>query len=110
MVQDGDRASAEEVDLLEGHTYLVLLTRRHPADESAGWSVVDVMGFDDEVVGRGPKQCWPAGSRPARKELWSLDASGVRQVMTTTQPDPLADRYADLDPGERYQRIAAEQG
>ncbi|MDX6321768.1 MAG: hypothetical protein QOF52_1626 [Propionibacteriaceae bacterium] len=51
---------------------------------------MDVLAFDDGTVGQGPDQCWPAGSRPAREQLWGLDEAGVRQNLASTTPDPLA--------------------
>lgn len=106
---NGDQASAEGVDLVKGHTYLVLLSWRHPSNEPSSWSSMDILAFDDGIVGTGPDQCWPAGSRPAREQLWGLNAAGVQRVLGSTRPDPLAGPYADLDPGERYQRIAADR-
>lgn len=105
-----DASGPEGVDLEEGHTYLSLLTEWRPTGEPAEWVWMDVLPFDDGVVGEGPAQCWPAGSRPAREQLWGRDAAGVRGLLASTPPDPLAAPYADLDPGERYQRVAADRG
>jgi len=105
-----DAASSEGVDLLEDHAYLALLTRWQPAGEAPEWVWMDILPFDDAVVGHGPDQCWPAGSRPAREQLWGLDEAGVRRLLASTRPDPRAAPYADLDPGERYQRVAAGRG
>ena len=108
MVRAWSNASSSEgVDLAEGHAYLALLTWRHPTGEAAEWVSMDILPFDDSVVGKGPDQCWPAGARPAREQIWGLHEAGARQVLASTQADPLAAQYADLDPGERYQRVAA---
>lgn len=106
---NGDQASPEGIDLLEKHTYLVLLVRRSTTGEDTTWVAMDTLAFDDDVVGQGPKQCWPAATRPARDQLWGLHEADVRRVLTTAQPDSAAAPYADLDPGERYQRVAAER-
>ena len=62
---NGDQASPEGIDLREQHTYLVLLVRRHATGEDPTWVAMDTLAFDDSVVGQGPKQCWPAGTRPS---------------------------------------------
>ena len=51
---NGDQASPEGIDLLEKHTYLVLLVRRHTTGEDTTWVAMDTLAFDDDVVGQGP--------------------------------------------------------
>ena len=96
-------------ELKAGHTYLTLLFRWNPSGQAVEWGSIDVLAFDDGIVGQGPDQCWSAGSRPAREQLWGLDEAGVRQLMISTAPDPLAAPYANLPPDERYQRVAADR-
>lgn len=105
-----DAAGPEGVDLVEGHAYLALLSRWQLPGEAPSWTIPDVLPFDDNTVGQGPDQCWPAGARPMRELLWGRDEVGVRADLTQTRPDPLAAPYGDLDPAERYQRVAADRG
>jgi hypothetical protein len=103
------RAGPQGIELKAGHTYLTLLFRWNPTGQAVEWGSMDVLAFDDGIVGQGPDQCWPAGSLPAREQLWGLDEAGVRQNLASTTPDPLAAPYANLAPDERYQRIAADR-
>lgn len=96
-------------ELEVGPTYLTLLFRWNPTGQAVEWGSIDVLAFDNGIVGQGPDQCWSAGSRPAREQLWGLDEESVRHLMTSTAPDPLAAPYASLPPDERYQRAAADR-
>lgn len=94
----------------EGHPYPALVAWFGFSSQDRAWISVDVMAFDNGIVGQEPPQCWSAGNQPMREQLWGKEEAGVRVALKAARPDPLAARYSDLDPGQRYQRVASDRG
>lgn len=105
---------ADSVDYWVGHQYLLPLTY----DESVGlpWQPIyasAVLPFDDNVVGRGEPLLDADGkpidgSRskiPARSRLWGMAMDQVRELLASTRPNPIAEKYSELPPLQRYSKV-----
>lgn len=78
-------------------------------DGQLSWVNLELLAFDDGVVGRGSAGCRPgpfdAGS--GREAVWGRTEAEVTDQLDRTPPDPAAAPFQALGPDERWQQVAA---
>ena len=112
IVRDGgNRTPAyaqDDVRLEVDHSYLVALA--YWDDE---WiTVPGGLPFDDGLVGKGEWRGKNSSSTSTRKhpgiaDLVGKNADGVQAGIDAARPDPIAERFRDLDPEKRWAKVAS---
>lgn len=87
------------------HRYVVAFTKFE------GWGTVGPGGlvpYDNDVIGEGgpyESRRYPAPIQNA----WGQPASALADLLSRTEPDPYAAKYADLHPQQRYEKAIADR-
>ncbi|GAA1430368.1 hypothetical protein GCM10009616_14760 [Microlunatus lacustris] len=92
------------------HQYLLIGTWwDDQQDGEPGWAHLELLAFDDGVVGRGSAGCRPRLSDPAsgRTAVWGRTEAEVAGLLDRTPPDPDAVPFLALGPDERWQQLAS---
>lgn len=103
-----------------GQQYLALLTHSSIAlmvdpstrsvseFEKPSWRVGALLPLKDGVV--APEDDSDGEGPPAHSKLATLTPDASGELLSTTEPDPAAAQYTDLDPVARYQNVALDSG
>ena len=93
-----------------GHQYLLVGAWWNiQQDGNLNWTHVELLAFEDGVVGRGSPGCRPTSSDSdsGRAAVWQRTEPEVADLLRRTPPDPVAVPFMDLDPADRWQAVAA---
>jgi hypothetical protein len=92
-----------------GHQYL-LIGAWWDAQQNGNpeWVHLELLAFDDGVVGRGSAGCPPDETDSGRTAAWDRSETEVADLLRRTPPDPAAVPFMALDPADRWQKVAAE--
>jgi hypothetical protein len=89
-----------------GHTYLTALAR-YADGKWDGLGAGTVLPIDDGVIGHGElRGGWPTEPTAVIASIKGKTAQDVASMLTGTQPDPTAVRYANLDPESRFHKVS----
>ncbi len=95
-----------------GHQYLLVGTwwdwdSQHV--EPPDWVHLQLLAFDDGIVGEGSDGCPPDSSEDAsgRAAVWGRSEAEIADLFERTPPNPASVRFQGLEPDERWQRVAA---
>jgi hypothetical protein len=94
-----------------GHDYVAAWTRWPTTDGGTEWGGIGPKGeapFDTGIAGQGERLGGTENSFhvSALETIDGKDADQIATILRAAKPDPLAVKYADLPPAERYQAVA----